>query len=538
MAFRDDRVHAVTDIPGLALVVSLSSLPERPEYPTRDYPPIRENVHKASSGPKSDVTLAERLWTVLAKPPEPLRTIPLHWAGDLMPFQRRGVGALLKNRRLLLADDMGLGKTVQALTALRILRARREIKSCLIAAPASVLNQWRREIEKWAPELSAIIIRGSASDRRWQWNAEKEISLVSYDTLRSDFSTQSLLGLKNWDVVVADEAQRIKNRNDTSEALKGLKRNRSWALTGTPMENREEELASILEFVDYDGTGVTRRLRPGAELRRRHRELQVRRKKAEVLKDLPAKQVKKVDIELGSRQRESYDKAEQEGIVYLKSLGEEVNVRHVLELITRLKQICNADPRTGESSKLSDIKDRVDQLAAQGHKTLIFSQYVTDQSGVGAVANRLVDFNPLTITGDVPPHERAEIIERFKTSSEHKVLVLSLRAGGLGLNLQEASYVIHLDRWWNPAVERQAEDRSHRVGQTVKVNVIKYSCNETIEQRIDDILENKRELFNQLIDDVSMDLSTQMNSDELFQLFGLERPLDSCLHDKKRLAQG
>lgn len=538
VAFRDDRVHAVTDIPGLAFVVSLSSLPERPEYPTRDYPPIRGNVHKASSGRQSDVNLAERLWAILAKPPEPLRTIPLHWTGDLMPFQRQGVGALLKNRRLLLADDMGLGKTVQAITALRILRARREIKSCLIAAPASVLNQWRREIEKWAPELSAIIIRGSASDRSWQWNAEKEITLVSYDTLRSDFSTQSLPGRKNWDVVVADEAQRIKNRNDTSEALKGLKRNRSWALTGTPMENREEELASILEFVDYDGTGVTRRLRPGAELRRRHRELQVRRKKAEVLKDLPAKQVTKVDIELGSRQRESYDRAEQEGIVYLKSLGEEINVRHVLELITRLKQICNADPKTGKSSKLADIKDRVDQLTAQGHKTLIFSQYVTDQSGVGAVANRLVDFNPLTITGDVPPHERAEIIERFKTSSEHKVLVLSLRAGGLGLNLQEASYVIHLDRWWNPAVERQAEDRSHRVGQTVKVNVIKYSCNETIEQRIDDILENKRELFNQLIDDVSMDLSTQMNSDELFGLFGLERPLDSCFHDKKRLAQG
>ena len=538
VAFGEDRIHAVTNLSGFAVVVSLSSLPEGPEYPTSDYSTIREKIHKASSGPQPDLTLAEHLWAVLAKPPEPLRTIPLHWAGDLMPFQRQGVGALLKNRRLLLADDMGLGKTVQALTALRILRARREIKSCLIAAPASVLNQWRREIEKWAPELSAIIIRGSASDRRWQWNAEKEISLVSYDTLRSDFSTQSLLGLKNWDVVVADEAQRIKNRNDTSEALKGLKRNRSWALTGTPLENREEELASILEFVDYDLTGVARRYRPGAELRRRHRELQVRRKKAEVLKDLPAKQVKKVDIELGPRQRESYDKAEQEGIVYLKSLGEEVNVRHVLELITRLKQICNADPKTGESSKLSDIKDRVDQLAAQGHKTLIFSQYVTDQSGVGAVANRLVDFNPLTITGDVPPHERAEIIERFKTSSEHKVLVLSLRAGGLGLNLQEASYVIHLDRWWNPAVESQAEDRSHRVGQTVKVNVIKYSCNETIEQRIDDILENKRELFNQLIDDVSMDLSTQMNSDELFGLFGLERPLDSCFHEKKGLAQG
>ena len=533
VAFGDDRIHAVTDLSGLAVVVSLSSLPELLGYPASDYSAIRENIHKASSGPRPAVTLAERLWTVLANPPEPSRTIPLHWAGDLMPFQQQGVRALLENRRLLLADDMGLGKTVQAITALRILRARREIKSCLITAPASVLNQWRREIEKWAPELSAIIIRGSVSDRSWQWHAEKEITLVSYDTLRSDFSIQSLVGRKNWDVVVADEAQRIKNRNDTSDALKGLKRNRSWALTGTPMENREEELASILEFVDYDRTGVTKRYRPGVELQRRHRELQVRRKKAEVLKDLPVKQVTKVDIELGSLQRESYDKAEQEGIVYLKSLGAEVNVRHVLELITRLKQICNADPKTGESSKLADIKDRVDQLVAQGHKTLIFSQYVSETSGVGAVANHMRDFIPLTITGDLPQQERAEIIERFKTCSEHKVLVLSLRTGGLGLNLQEASYVIHLDRWWNPAVESQAEDRSHRIGQTVKVNVIKYSCIGTIEERIDDILENKRELFNQLIDDVSMDLSAQLNSDELFGLFGLERQLDSCFHHKK-----
>ena len=525
VAFGDDRIRAVTDLSSLSVVVSLSPLPERPGFPGSDYSATRENTHSPSPSPPTDVVLAKRLWSVLANPPDPSQTIPLHWAGDLMPFQQQGVQALLENRRLLLADDMGLGKTVQAITALRILRARREIKSCLITAPASVLNQWRRELEKWAPELSAIIIRGSVSDRRWQWSADKEITLVSYDTLRSDFSTQSLVGRKNWDVVVADEAQRIKNRNDTSDALKRLKRNRSWALTGTPMENREEELASILEFVDYDSTGVTKRYRPGVELQRRHRELQVRRKKTEVLRDLPVKQITKVDIELGSRQRESYDKAEQEGIVYLKSLGAEVNVRHVLELITRLKQICNADPKTGESSKLADITDRVDQLAAQGHKALIFSQYVSETSGVGAVANHMRDFVPLTITGDLPLQERAEIIERFKTSSEHKVLVLSLRAGGLGLNLQEASYVIHLDRWWNPAVESQAEDRSHRVGQTVKVNVIKYSCVGTIEERIDDILENKRELFNQLIDDVSMDLSTQLNSEELFGLFGLERPL-------------
>ena len=499
-AFNDERVQAMTAVPGLSTVVSLCPPPER----------------------RYGSTLSERLWAVLAAP---LEDIQLEWPGKLMPFQRDGVRALLDNHRLLLADDMGLGKTIQAIAALRILRARREVKSCLVTAPASILDQWRREIAKWAPELSAIIIRGSTSDRSWQWAADRDVTLVSYDTLRSDFSgnTRSPVRRKTWDVVVADEAQRIKNRNDTSHALKGLRRTRSWALTGTPIENHEEELASILEFVDYDDSTAPKRYRPGAELLARHRDLQLRRKKGEVLADLPPKQVTKVVIELDSNQRASYDKAEREGIVYLKSLGAEVGVQHVLELITRLKQICNADPKSGESSKLADIKERLEQLAAQGHKALVFSQYTNDTSGVAAAANYLKGLTPLTVTGEIPQQERAEIIERFKTRDEHKALILSLRVGGLGLNLQEASYVFHLDRWWNPAVERQAEDRSHRMGQTVKVNVIKYSCAGTIEERIDKILEGKQDLFDQLVDDVSLDLSAQMSREELFGLFGLER---------------
>ena len=186
-----------------------------------------------------------------------------------------------------------------------------------------------------------------------------------------------------------------------------------------------------------------------------------------------------------------------------------------------MKQICNADPETGESSKMDDIKDRLEQLSGQGHKALVFSQYTSETSGVSALADYLVEFNPLTLTGDIPQQQRSEVIDRFKASTEHKALVLSLRVGGLGLNLQEASYVLHLDRWWNPAVEIQAEDRSHRMGQTVKVNVVKYSCINTIEERIDQILESKQDLFDQLIDDVSLDLSTQMNRQELLGLFGL-----------------
>ena len=530
-AFSDRQIQGFTAMSGLTTVVSLSSLPARREHrgarsTATPSAATREAVRTPSQRVRRDLTLAERLWAVLAAPPKRSQSpwnIRLKWPGELMPFQQDGVRALLDMDQLLLADDMGLGKTIQAIAAMRILRARREIGACLVVAPASVLDQWRREMSKWAPELSAIIIRGSAADRSWQWTAEKDVTLVSYGVLRSDFgdNARSPVRTKSWDVVVADEAQRIKNRNDTSNALKGLRRVRSWALTGTPIENHEEELASIMEFVDHDGKAPPKRYHPGIALLDRHRELQLRRKKGEVLDDLPPKQVTKLTIDLHPKQRASYRKAEQDGIIYLKSLGSEIRVRHILELITRLKQICNADPKTGESSKLDDIEDRLEQLTAQGHRALIFSQYTNDVSGVAAAARYLREFNPLTLTGDTPQQQRAAVIDRFKTHDEHKVMVLSLRAGGLGLNLQEASYVFHLDRWWNPAVERQAEDRSHRIGQTVKVNVIKYSCAGTIEERIDQILERKQGLFDQLIDDVSLDLSTKMSREELFGLFDL-----------------
>lgn len=470
--------------------------------------------------------LASRLFKVLSPPDMEAPTeAGLKWPGALMSFQEDGVRALMGTDRLLLADDMGLGKTLQVIAALRILRHRGDIRSALVAAPASLLDQWRGELRKWAPELAAIIVRGSASDRGWQWQAKTDVTLVSYETLRSDFegSAHAPLRRRVWDVVVADEAQRIKNRNDTSRSLKGLNRARSWALTGTPIENHEEELASILEFVDHDQGGQAKRYQPGPQLLSRHRQLQLRRKKADVLEDLPEKQVTLVPIQLHAGQRASYDKAEREGVVYLRSLGRDITIQHVLELITRLKQICNADPVNGESSKLDDIRERLELLVRQDHKALVFSQYTSDSAGVAAAANHLSEFNPLVITGDVPIQDRPSIIERFRANGAHQALIISLRAGGLGLNLQEASYVFHLDRWWNPAVERQAEDRSHRMGQTAKVNVMKYSCTDTIEERIDAILARKQELFDRLVDDVSMDLSSRLSREELFSLFGLER---------------
>lgn len=559
VAFDDPDVRAMMEMSGFRTIVTLPP----PVYPADDSAASTHKIaERAASAParspsapsedsggrprRSD--LHERMWAILALPPA-VETAPrtssngAGRAGDrrrvppdlrgfepddafekLMPFQRDGVGALLDMKRLLLADDMGLGKTVQAISALRVLRRRREVESCLIVAPAGLLDQWRRELSRWAPELSAIIIRGTGREREWQWAANVDAAIVSYDTLRSDLAAgdRSRAARKTWGVVVADEAQRVKNRESAaSRALKTLRRDRAWALTGTPIENREDELASILEFVDGDGVSSQRRYHPGPELTERHRELQLRRKKSEVLDDLPPKMESKLPIELTAAQRAAYDRAENEGVVHLKSLGAEVTVQHVLELISRLKQICNFDPRTGESSKMDDIAERLDELVAQGHRALIFSQYVNRHSGAKAIASRLEKFNPLTFTGALSPEERADMVNRFKTRDEHKALVMSLRAGGLGLNLQEASYVFHVDRWWNPAVERQAEDRAHRMGQTAKVNVIKYSCANTVERRIDDILESKQALFNKMIDDVSLDISQNLTRDELFGLFGL-----------------
>ena len=505
-AAADDRiVRAATELPGFAVSFTL---------------------RLADTTPGDSADLASRLGRILCpsrtEPGTPEETDPgaLNWPAPLMPFQQEGVRVLLDMARVLLADDMGLGKTIQTIAALRIRKSRGELGSVLVVAPSSVLDQWRRELAKWAPELTAIIVRGPASDRLWKWQAGTDVTLTSYGVLRQDVWRAEVAG-RHWDTVVADEAQRIKNRVDTSDAVKRLRRARSWALTGTPIENREDELASILEFVDHDGTVPLKRLGVGPELFERHRALQLRRRRQDVLRDLPPKLVSTRRIELTPPQRASYDRAERDGIVYLKALGTEVTIAHVLELITRLKQICNADPRTGDSCKVEDIAARVSEVAARGHKAVIFSQYTSAAAGVRLIERRLGEFRPLVLTGDTPAPERPAVIDAFRARVEHPVLIASLGVGGVGLNLQEASYVFHLDRWWNPAVERQAEDRVHRIGQTVKVHVVKYTCADTIEQRIETILEDKQALFDELIDDVTLDLAARLSREELLGLFGL-----------------
>ena len=238
--------------------------------------------------------------------------------------------------------------------------------------------------------------------------------------------------------------------------------------------------------------------------------------------DLPPKQVTTISIPLAPAQQQTYERAEQDGVLQLRERGEEVRIQHVLELVLRLKQICNFCPRTGESAKLDDIRSRMEVLTSEGHRALVFSQFTDETFGVEAVRRALADSYPLAYVGSMSSTERDQVIQQFRTEPRHQALVLSLRAGGVGLNLQEASYVFHLDRWWNPAIERQAEDRSHRMGQVYPVTVFKYTAIGTIEERINDVLAEKQQLFDEVVDDVSLDLGSGLNRRELFGLFGLE----------------
>jgi hypothetical protein len=283
----------------------------------------------------------------------------------------------------------------------------------LVVVPSGLVMQWRRQLREWAPELSLSTCTGPPENRRGRWRAPAQVYLTSFDALRGDMALPAPLGPRHrgWAVVVADEAQRIKNAHTAISAMvKALPRRRAWALTGTPLENRPDDAASILDFVApglYDPAHMV------AGLRRVLSQVQLRRRRADVLHDLPPKTVFELAPELLPQQRAAYEVAQREGLVWLRSLGTELRIVHVLELILRLKQICNACPRTGVSAKLDDLLPRLHQVAEAGEKALVFSQFVAAPFGAEAVAAAMKPLNPVLLTGRMSIAARDDAVAQY-----------------------------------------------------------------------------------------------------------------------------
>lgn len=441
----------------------------------------------------------------------------LAWRHPLFPFQEVGVDRLVDRDAVLLADEMGLGKTIQAIAALRLLAADGSLAGALIVAPAGLVTQWRRQLRDWAPELTLSTVVGPAHEREDAWAAPATIHIVGYESLRSDMGLRRPYGpsVRHWGVVVLDEAQRIKDAEaDLSRSVKTLRRSRSWALTGTPLENRLDDMISLLDFVApgrFSPAGMA------VGLRALLAEVQLRRRRRDVLHDLPPKLVTIVACELAGRQKQAYVRLEREGLMRIEALGRDVTVTDILTLILRLKQVCNVCPETGQSAKLADLRERLRNVVAAGEKALVFSQYVDDTFGLRRLARELAEFRPLTFSGELDQGTRGARLATFERDADRPVLLLSLKAGGVGLNLTSASHVFHFDRWWNPATEAQAEDRAHRIGQQRPVHVYAYLCRDTIEERVQAVLAEKQALFSDVVDGETSGLLRRLDLDALME---------------------
>ncbi|WP_438493202.1 DEAD/DEAH box helicase [Paenibacillus sp. IHBB 3054] len=482
----------------------------------------------------------------------PLRSVPPGLHGTLRPYQERGFQWLAALSGLgfgvCLADDMGLGKTVQVITCLldRALTAPPEEKRepVLILCPTSLLGNWQRELQRFAPSLSVHIHHGGRRVRGEGFidlATSHEIVLTTYHLAGRD--SEDLAGVR-WSTVVLDEAQYIKNhRTKQAQSVMKLSAPHRIAMTGTPVENRLGELWSIFHFLNpgYLGTYHSFRQRyvsgeGGERLRELHRLVSpflLRRLKSDpdISKDLPEKLELKSYCPLTETQAALY-----QGVVdeMLGVIGERSGMARrglVLSSLTKLKQICDhpqlyrkeegRTQRSEHSGKMDVMFEVLDSIAELGESALIFTQYVAmGELLVSRLAKRYGS-PPLFLHGGVPKRERDEMVHAFQEGEGPAFFVLSLKAGGVGLNLTRANHVIHYDRWWNPAVENQATDRAFRIGQHKNVQVHKLICQGTLEERIDELIERKKSLSEQVVGSGENWL-TEMSNHELKELIELQ----------------
>ena len=478
---------------------------------------------------------------------------PADFVGELRPYQRRGLGWLVYLRRLglgaCLADDMGLGKTVQAIAMLLHTRAEEGATRlpALLICPTSVVANWRREVERFAPDLHTLVHHGgSRMEGRSFVDAVRHYDLVitSYGTARRDMD---ILQQCRWSDLILDEAQNIKNPTaKQSQAVRRLQARNRVALTGTPVENHLTELWSVLEFLNPGYLGSHERFRhqftvpierynddqQAAELRRLVQPFLLRRLKSDptVISDLPEKNEMVVYCSMTREQAGLYEATVNDALAALDRADGIQRRGLVLSLLTKLKQVCNhpahylkqEEPLKGRSGKLERLTEMLEEALSVGDHALVFTQFVEMGHLLQRHLREQLKTEVLFLHGGTPAAQRDQMVQAFQDDDGPAIFVLSLRAGGSGLNLTRANHVFHYDRWWNPAVENQATDRAFRIGQQRNVQVHKYVVAGTLEERVNDILESKQALADSIVGSGENWL-TELDTEQLRELLMLRR---------------
>jgi superfamily II DNA or RNA helicase len=475
----------------------------------------------------------------------------------LRPYQQAGLQwlYLLTSLRLgaCLADDMGLGKTIQVLSLLIVLKkqsndARKPPpKPSLLVAPASLLANWAAEIERFTPGLNALIAHPSAipsKDLKKLGSGELagvDLVITSYGTL---LRTPGLSGMQ-WRLAILDEAQTIKNAAaKQTKAVKQLAAESRIALTGTPIENRLGDLWSIYDFLNPGLLGsakafgsFTKRLadtphNPYGPLRELVRPYILRRLKTDksIIADLPDKTEVKTFCPLSRHQAALYQRSVKDLADQLKQADGIKRRGLVLAFLMRLKQICNHPSQwlgdgnwaESDSGKFGRLREIAEVISDKQEKTLIFTQFKETTAPLSTFLEQVFGRPGLVLTGETQVKKRKDLVRQFQEDENVPFFVLSVKAGGAGLNLTAASHVIHFDRWWNPAVENQATDRAFRIGQTKNVLVHKFICRGTVEDRIDHMIEQKKQLAGDFLSGGADMLLTEMKDEELMRLVALD----------------
>ncbi len=472
--------------------------------------------------------------------------LPESFCGKLRPYQNSGRNWLIQMNKYgfgaCLADDMGLGKTVQILAFLESLRTEKPNLKVLLIVPASLLGNWRKETARFAPDMSVEILYGKRSDMLSEHFRDSD-SFLTVTTYRMACSINGLYE-RIWDCVILDEAQAIKNPStNQTKHIKKLKSRMKIALTGTPIENELFNLWSIFDFLNKGLLGSSDEFRKFSRSLSDHPEgyaklknmiapFILRRVKTDkrVISDLPEKLEQKDYIELSKKQIVLYRKliAQTEDALLNSSGIQRKGL--VLSLLLHLKQICNhPDQYLGQeefdptqSGKFEMLREICQTIYEKRERVLVFTQFREIVVFLDKFLSRIFHCKGGVIHGGISVKERMEIVDRFQGEEYVPYMVLSVRAGGTGLNLTKANHVIHFDRWWNPSVENQATDRAFRIGQDKNVMVHKFICQGTVEEKIDMLISSKEELAENVIGSVGENWITEMSNDELLSMLRLE----------------